>query len=86
MIELDAVIGALVGLITGATPSVVSAVWKECRQRRIDRGRQLQREHEERMQRMQHQRETIQTGMERLYRMDASADSVSYHPPETRDQ
>ena len=95
MIELDAVIGTLIGVVTGATPFVVSAFWRECRERRVERDRQAAREHderqaarehEERMLKLNNQRETVQLGIQSLYTVDVHEDSVAFLAPNSKVQ
>ena len=88
MIELDAAIGALIGVITGATPFIVSAFWRECRERRIERDRRSARQHRERMLELSlnNQRETIKLGIERQYSVDVHKDSIALQAPHTESQ
>ena len=90
MIELDAVIGTLIGVVTGATPFVVRAFWMECRERRIERDRQSERElrerqsarnHEERMLTLNNLRETIQHGLSKGYFVTVVEGTATYEPP-----
>lgn len=93
-IELQTAIGALIGIVSGATPFIVSYLWRECRERRIERARQAERElqdrqaerdHLERMQKLNNERATIQLGIERKYAVDIHKDSIAFLPPKTQD-
>ena len=48
MIEQDAIIGALLGILSGAAPFLLYTLWRECQQRRIDKRQQAELEQRER--------------------------------------
>ena len=80
MIELDAVIGTLIGLVTGLMPSVVNALWKECKVRGERKERQAERDHALELKKLDDQHETIQHGLNRGYLVIVEEGSASYEP------
>lgn len=83
MFELDVVIGALAGVVTGLLPSIVIAFWRECRERSLRKERQAQRDHDLEMKRLENQRQTIQHGLNRGYFVTVEEGNATYEPPET---
>ena len=49
MIETQTVVGTLLGIASGVTPFIVHYLWREFREWRIEKAKQAEREHEERM-------------------------------------
>lgn len=49
MIEPQTVVGTLLGIASGVTPFIVHYLWREFREWRIEKAKQAEREHEERM-------------------------------------
>ena len=81
MIEQDAVIGTLIGFVTGLVPTVVMLVWRLCQARQMQKERQAEREHILEMQRLSNQRHATAIGLQKFYEVNLSNNSATYRPP-----
>lgn len=81
MLELDAIIGALIGVVTGLLPSIVIAFWRECRERALRKERQAQRDHALEMKRLENQQQSIHHGLNRGYLVTIEDGNATYEPP-----
>ena len=62
MLEIDAIIAGVVGLVAGASPAVIQAIWRYCKRRGDQR-------HERHMRELEVKERTVALGIEQGYEM-----------------